>query len=139
MKGEIDLVAFMRSIAREIAAAALPVVVQKHAPVEFWEWTPRTKLCSRGLWNIPSPVERVLVEPEVLLVPLIGFDEAGFRLGYGGGYYDRTLAALAHPALAIGIGHELGRLGTIHPQPHDVPMNLIVTEHGVAQGDARRT
>ena len=138
MKGEIDLVAFVRSIAQEVAAAALPVVVLKHRPLEFWRWTPRTKLCSRGLWNIPSPVERVLVEPEVLLVPLIGFDEAGYRLGYGGGYYDRTLAALPHPAWVIGIGHELGRLATIEPQPHDVPMNAIVTERGIVHFAGRR-
>ena len=70
------------------------------------------------------------MQPEVLWVPLIGFDEAGFRLGYGGGYYDRTLATMARP-LVVGIGHELGRLATIHPQPHDMPMSMIVTERGI--------
>jgi 5-formyltetrahydrofolate cyclo-ligase len=133
MKGEIDLVGFMRTISDRVADMALPVVVEKQQPVEFWRWTPRTKLCNRGLWNSPTPVERAVVQPDVLLVPLIGFDAAGFRLGYGGGYYDRTLAALGRPVLAIGIGHELGRVPTIHPQPHDVPMSLIVTEAGIAE------
>lgn len=70
-----------------------------------------------------------------LLVPLVGFDADGFRLGYGGGYYDRTLAVLEPKPLTIGIGFELGRLETIHPQPHDVPMDAIVTEAGVATAD----
>jgi 5-formyltetrahydrofolate cyclo-ligase len=65
-------------------------------------------------------------------VPLVGFDGDGFRLGYGGGYYDRTLAAMDPKPLTIGIGFELGRLDTIHPQPHDVPMDALVTEAGVA-------
>jgi 5-formyltetrahydrofolate cyclo-ligase len=139
LKGEIDLVAFMRGKLPELAAAALPVIVEKNRPLEFWAWTARTVLCSRGLWSIPSPAERVLVEPDVLLVPLLGFDAAGHRLGYGGGYYDRTLgdravgdraAARPRPRL-IGVGYELGRLATIYPQPHDVPMDAIVTEHGL--------
>jgi 5-formyltetrahydrofolate cyclo-ligase len=66
-----------------------------------------------------------------LLVPLVGFDGRGYRLGYGGGFYDRTLTALSPKPLAIGVGYELGRLATIHPQPHDVPMNALVTEAGV--------
>ena len=81
-----------------------------------------------GVWGIPAPAEGEWVLPEVLLVPLLGFDGAGYRLGYGGGYYDRTLAAMRTKPLAIGIGYELLRLGTIHPRPHDVPMDLIVTK-----------
>ncbi|MDE2349012.1 MAG: 5-formyltetrahydrofolate cyclo-ligase, partial [Gammaproteobacteria bacterium] len=59
---------------------------------------------------------------------LVGFDDAGFRLGYGGGYFDRTLGAAAPRPLAIGFGYAESRLPTIHPQAHDIPMNLIVTE-----------
>ena len=71
------------------------------------------------------------MRPTALLVPLVGFDADGFRLGYGGGYYDRTLAVMEAKPLTIGIGFELGRLETIHhPQPHDVPMDAIVTEAG---------
>ena len=85
----------------------------------------------RGIWNIPIPSERYPVQPTVLLVPLVGFDAAGYRLGHGGGYYDRTLANLPQKPLGIGIGYDLGRLESIHPQPHDMPMDVIVTESGV--------
>jgi 5-formyltetrahydrofolate cyclo-ligase len=90
-----------------------------------------------GIWDIPVPDEGDWVRPEVLLVPLLGFDLRGYRLGYGGGYYDRTLAAaMPSPPLAIGVGFEIGRLETIHPRPHDVPMDLIVTERQVFRGSA---
>ena len=74
------------------------------------------------------------MEPDAtngLLVPLVGFDPAGYRLGHGSGYYDRTLATFTAKPLNIGIGYELGRLETIHPQPHDISMDAIVTESGV--------
>ena len=80
------------------------------------------------------------MRPTALLVPLVGFDRRGYRLGYGGGYYDRTLATMHPKPLTIGIGYDLGRLETIHPQPHDIPMDAIVTEAGVAScfGEQRR-
>jgi 5-formyltetrahydrofolate cyclo-ligase len=62
---------------------------------------------------------------------LVGFDGEGYRLGYGGGYYDRTIAAFAKRPFALGIGFELSRLPTIYPQPHDLAMDAIVTEAGV--------
>jgi 5-formyltetrahydrofolate cyclo-ligase len=130
MKSELDLVSFVRGLLPALEAAALPVVVAKHTPLEFWRWTARTHLCNRGVWNIPYPAERNLVQPDVLLVPLVGFDAQGYRLGYGGGYYDRTLAAFTKRPFLIGVGYELGRLATIEPQPHDVPLDVIVTERG---------
>jgi 5-formyltetrahydrofolate cyclo-ligase len=129
-KGEIDLRPLARRFAREGAVIGLPVVVEKARPLEFWRWVPGAPL-GRGIWDIPIPAERAPVLPELLLVPLVGFDASGYRLGYGGGYYDRTLAALAPRPRAIGLGYELGRLATIHPQPHDIPMNAIVTEGGI--------
>jgi 5-formyltetrahydrofolate cyclo-ligase len=67
----------------------------------------------------------------VLLVPLLGFDEDGYRLGYGGAITnDRTLAALTPRPITIGVGYELERLQTIHPQPHDIPMDAVVTDVG---------
>lgn len=108
----------------------MPVVVARNAPVEFWQWTHGAAM-QRGFWNIPVPAERRVVAPEVLLIPLIGYDAAGYRLGYGGGYYDRTLAATAPRPLCVGIGFDDTELATIHPQPHDVPMDVIVTERRV--------
>ena len=109
---------------------ALPVVVDKKGPLEYRAWRPGDTLVD-GVWNIPVPEKRELVTPAVVLAPLVGFDRASYRLGYGGGYFDRTLAALRPPALAVGIGFDVQLLETIHPQHFDVPMDVIVTETGI--------
>jgi 5-formyltetrahydrofolate cyclo-ligase len=137
-RGEIGTHALVRRLIRQGARAALPVVVEKGQPLEFRAWRPGTPL-RRGVWDIPIPAERQVVQPTALLVPLVGFDAEGYRLGYGGGYYDRTLVAMAPKPLAIGIGYELGRLPTIHPQAHDVPMDAIVTEAGLVKSPAWRS
>jgi len=130
MRGEFDV----RDIARQHLASggrvALPVIVQKSAPVEFWSWHPGMPM-QRGIWDIPTPKERELLTPDAILVPLVGFDARGFRLGYGGGYFDRTLAAAGRRPFAIGVGSEDSLLPTIYPQPHDIAMNLIVTDQSV--------
>jgi len=111
---------------------ALPVVVDRKGPLEYRAWRPGDRLVD-GVWNIPVPEKREVVLPAIVLAPLVGFDGACYRLGYGGGYFDRTLAALSPRPFAIGVGFELQRLETIHPLPFDVPMNLIVTETGMRQ------
>jgi 5-formyltetrahydrofolate cyclo-ligase len=137
IRSEIGLHPLVRRLVEQGAGAALPVVVEKGRPLEFHAWRPGDRL-DRGFWNIPVPAERLLVRPTVLLVPLVGFDAQGYRLGYGGGYYDRTLAAMTPRPRAIGVGYELGRLETIHPQPHDIPMDAVVTEAGAAETPARQ-
>jgi 5-formyltetrahydrofolate cyclo-ligase len=132
IRAELDLRDLARRHIEAGGTAALPVVVEKKAPVELWQWHHGAAM-QRGFWNIPAPAERRLVKPDVLLIPLVGFDAAGFRLGYGGGYYDRTLAALTPRPLCIGVGYDDSQIDTIHPQPHDIPMNLIVTERRVLQ------
>jgi 5-formyltetrahydrofolate cyclo-ligase len=114
----------------EARTVALPVVVDKKGPLEYRAWRPGEGLVD-GVWNIPVPEKRDVVTPAIVLAPLVGFDAACYRLGYGGGYFDRTLAALQPRATAIGIGFAAQELATIHPQPFDVPMDLIVTEAGV--------
>jgi 5-formyltetrahydrofolate cyclo-ligase len=111
---------------------ALPVVVDKKGPLEYRAWRPGETLVD-GVWNIPVPEKREIVRPAVVLAPLVGFDDACYRLGYGGGYFDRTLAALSPPPVAIGIGFEVQRLATIYPQSFDAPMDLIVTEAGIRE------
>lgn len=135
-KGEIDARAFVAGLVAQGAEAALPVVVEKNRPLEFWRWQPEAPL-QRGVLGIPIPERRDPVAPTALLVPLIGFDAEGYRLGYGGGYYDRTLASFEVVPFAIGIGFSLGRLETIYPQPHDIPMDVIVTEEGLTQTSDR--
>jgi 5-formyltetrahydrofolate cyclo-ligase len=109
------------------SAVALPAVVDRKGPLEYRAWRPGETLVD-GVWNIPVPERREVVVPLAVLAPLVGFDRDCYRLGYGGGYFDRTLAALSPRPLAIGVGFELSQLETIHPQDFDVPMDLIVTE-----------
>jgi 5-formyltetrahydrofolate cyclo-ligase len=130
IRGEIGLHHLIRELIEAGAGAALPVVIEKGQPLEFRAWRPGAPL-ERGVWNIPVPAERQVVSPTALLVPLVGFDGQGYRLGYGGGYYDRTLAGIRPRPLAIGIGYEFQRLASIHPQPHDIALDAIVTEAGV--------
>lgn len=106
---------------------ALPVVVDRKAPLEYRTWRPGEKLVD-GVWKIPVPERREIVIPEAVLAPLVGFDRQCFRLGNGGGYFDRTLAALVPRPLAVGVGFELSQIETIYPQPFDVPMDIIITE-----------
>jgi 5-formyltetrahydrofolate cyclo-ligase len=108
---------------------ALPVVIDKKGPLEYRAWRPGETLVD-GVWNIPIPERRDIVVPAVVLAPLVGFDRACYRLGYGGGYFDRTLASLSPQPLAIGVGFEFQLLETIHPQRFDVKMRAIVTETG---------
>lgn len=110
--------------------SALTVIGRKSESLEFWRWHPRTALRKGEVWNIPVPAARQVVTPTVILVPLLGFDAEGHRLGHGGGYYDRTLARLDPKPLCVGIGYDIGRLDTIYPQAHDIPMDVIVTESG---------
>jgi 5-formyltetrahydrofolate cyclo-ligase len=109
---------------------ALPVVVDKKGPLEYRTWKPGDPLID-GVWGIPIPKQREVVVPQAVLVPLLGFDRECYRLGYGGGYFDRTLAALAPKPAAIGVGFELSQLETIFPQGFDIPMDVIVTEAGI--------
>jgi 5-formyltetrahydrofolate cyclo-ligase len=126
-KAEFDPRPLIDWLIAEGSAVALPAVVDKNGPLEYRAWRPGEALVD-GVWGIPVPQRREIVIPDAVLAPLVGFDEAGYRLGYGGGYFDRTLAALVPKPLAIGVGFELARLPTIHPQPFDVPMDFIVTE-----------
>ncbi|TDH60965.1 5-formyltetrahydrofolate cyclo-ligase [Dankookia rubra] len=140
-KGEYDPRPLMRSLHDLGVRLSLPVVVERARPLVFREWRPGIHLVP-GIWDIPVPAEGTAVLPDAILAPVVGFDTQGYRLGYGGGYYDRTLAALPERPLVIGIGFEPSWLETIHPQPHDIPMDLIVTEQRVIRivdAAARRT
>lgn len=132
IKGEPDLRPVLEALHNEGALVALPLVEVKAAPLVFRRWTPQTRMV-RGNWNIPvPPPDAEVVVPEISLAPVVGWTDDGFRLGYGGGYFDRTLAALDPRPFTIGIGLAAARLATIFPQPHDIPLDVIVTEMGVA-------
>ncbi|HKD77824.1 MAG TPA: 5-formyltetrahydrofolate cyclo-ligase [Ktedonobacterales bacterium] len=126
-RGEYDARRLVESLHTQGIGLALPVVLRPKTPLEFRVWTPGARLES-GVWGIPIPADGEVVSPDVLLVPLVGFDRRSFRLGYGGGFYDRTLAAMPQRATTIGVGFALGALETIHPQQHDIAMDAVVTE-----------
>ena len=131
-KGEVDVRFAIRHFLERGARAAMPAVVDPNEPLEFRLWWPGAAM-EPGVLGIPIPVETEVVSPDVAIVPMNGFDEQGYRLGYGGGYFDRTLAALDRRLLAIGVSFEALRLPTIYPQSHDIPMNFLVTEAAIYQ------
>ena len=118
------------------SAVALPAVVDKKGPLEYRAWRPGEELVD-GVWGIPAPKAREIVLPQVVLAPLVGFDRRSYRLGYGGGYFDRTLAALSPRPLAIGVGFEMARIETIYPQAFDIPMDIVVTEAEIRYPEPR--
>ena len=130
IKAELNLRHWLADLVGQGATVALPVVLTPAAPLVFRPWTPDCHMV-QGFWKIPIPAEGPEVIPDVTLAPLVGWDAAGFRLGYGGGYFDRTLAALAPRPYAIGVGLQAARVQTIFPQPHDLAMDAIVTEAGL--------
>ena len=129
-RAEPDLRAWVQTwLAAEPArVAVLPVVLERHAAMVFRRWIPGVPM-ALDRHGIPHPAAGEALVPEVLLVPLNAFDDRGFRLGYGGGYFDRTLAAMQ--AIAVGVGFELGRVPDTYPQQYDRPMQWVVTEAGV--------
>lgn len=130
-RAEPDLRAWLGGLRDVGARAALPVVVARAAPLEFRVWSPGAPL-ERGVWNIPVPAAGAeVVTPDVVIAPVVGFDAACYRLGYGGGFYDRTLATLAARPRCFGVGYALAELPTIYPQVYDVAFDGIATEHGL--------
>jgi len=132
IKGEPDLRPLLKEMHGAGVTIALPVVETRAAPLVFRRWTPDTSMV-RGDWNIPVPppeVDRLV--PEIALAPCLGWTDGCYRLGWGGGYFDRTLAVIDPQPTVIGIAISAARLPTIYPQPHDIPLDLIVTEAGVS-------
>jgi 5-formyltetrahydrofolate cyclo-ligase len=134
IKNEYDARHLARTLRERGALTALPVVVAPKQPLVFREWHPGVALAT-GALDIPYPVGSPEVVPQAVLLPMNGWDAGGYRLGYGAGYFDRTLAALPKKPVVIGVGYELARLETIHPQPWDVPADFVVTERGVYRRD----
>jgi 5-formyltetrahydrofolate cyclo-ligase len=134
IKNEYDARHLVRTLRGRGALTALPVVVAPRQPLIFREWHPGVEL-AKGALDIPYPVNSPEVVPEAVLLPMNGWDPKGYRLGYGAGFFDRTLASLPQRPVVIGISYEQARLDTIHPQPWDIPVDYLVTERGVYRRD----
>jgi len=130
VRGEFDAQALVSLLIERGWRAAMPIVEAPDAPMSFRHWTPGVAM-NVDRYGIPIPAEGEVVTPDIVLLPLVAFDRQGFRLGYGGGYFDRTLAALVPRPLSIGVGFELARVEDIRPQQHDIRLDAIVTEAGI--------
>lgn len=131
-RGEYDPRAIAGYLLQQKATLALPEVVAKNEPLIFREWLPETPM-KMGAYDIPVPCKTSAVRLDAVIIPMVGFDQQGYRLGYGSGYYDRTLATYPQQPLTIGVAFEIQRLENIHPQLHDIAMQFIVTEAGIFQ------
>ena len=109
---------------------ALPVVVARGQPLLFRTWDPETRLETAGYGLLEPAAGTPEVEPDVLLVPLLAFDRAGFRLGYGAGFYDRTLDGLRRrrTVIAVGVGYAAQEMAAVPRDGYDQPLDWIVTE-----------
>lgn len=130
IKGELDCSPLAETLSSAGWILTMPVINDECRKLEFARWQPDTAMM-KGTWNIPVPAEPEWLSPRHLLVPLVGFDSANYRLGYGGGYYDRTLADKRDLIEAIGVGMDMGRFESIYPHDLDVPMHRIITETGI--------
>lgn len=117
------------AMARFAGPVGVPVIVAEGAPLAFHLWTPGCAMVS-GPFGAAIPAQGEEMTPSVLIVPMLAFDRRGFRLGYGGGFYDRTLARLraTHKVTAIGFAYAAQEAAEVPTEPTDQPLDLIVTE-----------
>jgi 5-formyltetrahydrofolate cyclo-ligase len=123
---EIDLRPWMRRQADAGLEIALPVIRGRNQPLLYSRWRPGQAM-RRGIWGIAEPATDEWLEPQMVLAPLLGVDQQQYRLGNGGGYFDRSLAAAVPRRQAVGVGYGCARIATIYPQPHDVAMDFVIT------------
>lgn len=129
MGSEIDTRPLLQALHGRGHPIVLPVTPPRGEPLRFRRWTPGTAMV-RGPMGTQHPATAAFETPDWLIVPLLAFDRSGARLGYGGGYYDRTLALL-RGATAIGVAYAAQEISKVPTGPHDVPLHAIATEQGL--------
>jgi 5-formyltetrahydrofolate cyclo-ligase len=133
IRSEINPLPLLRRFAEAGASLALPAIAGREKPLRFHAWSFGEKL-ARGQWGIREPEpDAPEVAPDIVLVPLAAFDRRGYRIGYGAGYYDKSLAALrsAKPVVAIGIAYAAQEIAEVPALPHDARLDLVLTEREV--------
>ncbi len=130
MGPEIDIRPLLHALHARGHAVALPVTPRRGEKLTFRRWTPGDAMARGPMGTSQPPPEAQALRPDWLLVPLLAFDGAGHRLGYGGGYYDRTLAALPG-ATRIGCAYACQRLDEVPAGPEDVALHAVATERGL--------
>ncbi|MDP3138203.1 MAG: 5-formyltetrahydrofolate cyclo-ligase [Burkholderiaceae bacterium] len=117
----------------------LPVVDKVHKTLTFHAWYPGCPM-EEDAYGIPKPKETQVIVPTLLFVPCVGYSAGGYRLGYGGGFYDRTLATLQPKPVTVGLGYAPGFIDDFEPEAHDIPLDAILNDNGVVwpvQGSVR--
>ena len=125
IRGEPDLLDCYAALSSRGVRLALPIVVDRNAPLRFIEWKPGDAM-TKDMYGVAIPAAGDEMQPEALLIPCVGFNEERFRLGYGGGFYDRTLEHAARP-VTVGIGYECTR-ARFDADAHDVALDYLITE-----------
>jgi len=132
IRGEIDPAPLAEALSRAGIATALPVVSGRAVPLVFRRWTLGDRLDPDPLFGIAQPrAEAPLLVPAAILVPLAAFDRKGGRIGYGGGFYDRTLAGLDPRPLAFGYAFACQEVPRVPMESHDVPLDMVITQDDV--------
>jgi 5,10-methenyltetrahydrofolate synthetase len=121
----------------QLRRIGLPVVDKLHQTLKFHAWFPGCPM-EEDAYGIPKPKDTEVVVPTLLFVPCVGYSVGGFRLGYGGGFYDRTLALLQPKPFTVGLGFAQGFLPDLEPEAHDIPLDAILNELGVVWADPAR-
>jgi 5-formyltetrahydrofolate cyclo-ligase len=116
--------------ARQKRRIGLPVINKIDRTLSFYTWYPGCPM-EEDAYGIPKPKDTELIQPTLLFVPCVGYGPGGYRLGYGGGFYDRTLVQLQPRPFTVGLGYTHGFLPDLEPEPHDVPLDAILNDNGV--------
>jgi len=108
----------------------LPVVNRAHKTMTFHAWYPGCPM-EEDAYGIPKPKDTELIVPTLLFVPCVGYSAGGYRLGYGGGFYDRMLGSLSPKPFTVGLGFGTDFVDDFEPEPHDMPLDAILNDHGI--------
>ena len=114
----------------QLRRIGLPVINKQHKTLTFHAWYPGCEM-EEDAYAIPKPNDTELIVPTLLFVPCVGYGPGGYRLGYGGGFYDRTLATLQPRPFTVGLGYTHGYLDDFTPEAHDLPLDAILNDNGV--------
>jgi 5-formyltetrahydrofolate cyclo-ligase len=131
IRDELDCQPILVKLMDSNQKVVLPVVLGQDEPLDLRVWEQGASLYESGFGTLAPSELAPRAEPDIVIMPLLGFDKRGTRLGYGGGYYDRTLARLSKKPKLVGLAFAAQELDHIPREPHDVPLDAVVTEVGV--------
>ena len=131
IRDEIDCKPLLTALVDSGQPVCLPVVLGDGEPLELRLWEEGQPLYPSGFGTLAPAETAPVVEPDIVVIPLLGFDKLGTRLGYGKGYYDRTLARLSRKPLLVGYAFSGQELDFIPRETHDMPLDILVTEAGI--------